>query len=356
MGMGGYPDTSLSAARQRAREAKELIRQGIDPVAEKRAVKSALALSQAKDVTFRQVAVRFIAKKNAEFKTEKQTQKLTAHLETYAYPFIGHIVVSEIDRANIVRMLQPIWEVKTETATRVRAAVERILDLAGAEGLRTGDNPARWKGNLDLSLPLPGKVAKVEHLKALPIADMPKFMAKIAAEDYMGAKALHFAILTAARSGEIRAATWSEIDFKSKVWTIPDERMKSGRKHKVPLCQSAIDLLKSLPREGDYIFHNTKLKPLADVSISKAPKRLGFDVTAHGFRATFRTWAQEHTTYAEEVPELALAHVNSDRTRAAYARSELLDIRRNLMNDWEHFCYHGLKKGKVIRLRGRSNG
>ena len=353
LGMGGYPDVTLSMAREKARESKELIRQGIDPVAQKRAAKSALIRSQAKAVTFRQVAAAFIVKKGKEFKTAIQTQKLTSRLESYVYPHIGNMLVGDIERAHIINMLAPIWEEKTETATRVRAYVERILDTAAAEGLRTGENPARWRGNLDLSLAAPNKITKVEHFKALSLEEMPTFMAELAALDYMGAKALHFAILTAARSGELRAATWDEIDLEAKVWTVPAERMKGGRAHKVPLCASAVKLLNSSPRESEWIFHNTKLRPLSDVSISKVPKRLGYDVTAHGFRATFRTWAQEHTAYPEEVPELALAHVNSDRTRAAYARSELLDKRRDLMNDWEHFCYHGLKKGLVVPIRRR---
>lgn len=354
IGLGGYPDVTLEIAREDARKAKGLIKQGIDPVAEKRAVKSALIASQAKAVTFRNVAAAYISKKSKEFKTSKQTQKLTSHLETYAYPHIGHMVVGDIERAHIVGLLKPIWETKTETATRVRAHVERILDMAGAEGLRTGDNPARWAGNLELSLAKPNKISKVQHYKALSLDDMPTFMAKLSTLEYMGARALHFAILTAARSGEIRGATWDEIDFTTNVWTIPAERMKGNRAHRVPLCASAVKLLESLPRDSEYIFHNTKGGPLSDVSISKSPKRLGYDVTAHGFRATFRTWAQEHTSYAEEVPELALAHVNSDRTRSAYARSELLDKRRDLMNDWESFCYNGLPEGDVVPMRHKA--
>ena len=352
-GLGAYPGVTLAGARDKARQYVEMLEQGIDPKAAKAAARSALVRSQAKAVTFRQVATRFIAKKSEEYKTAIQTEKLTHRLETYAYPYLGSMVVADIERAHIINMLKPIWKTKTETATRVRAYVERILDLAGTEGLRGGDNPARWAGNLELSLPKPGKVAKVEHFKALPVGDMAEFMKQLRALDYMGAKALEFSILTAARSGEMRLATWEEIDFRAKVWTIPAERMKGGRVHKVPLCASAVKLLKSIPRDSDYIFHNTKGGRISDVSVSKVPKQLGYDVTAHGFRATFRTWAQEHTSYPEEVPELALAHVNSDRTRAAYARSELIDKRRDLMNDWEQFCLKGLPKGKVVPMRRR---
>ncbi len=354
-GLGGYPDITLSMARQKAREYVEMISDGRDPITERSARKSALVASQAKAVTFQTVAQKYIAKKSKEFKTVKQTQKLTGHLERYAYPFIGHMVVGDIERANILRMLQPIWETKTETAKRVRANVERILDLAGAEGLRTGDNPARWKGNLDLSLAQPEKITKVQHYAALALEDLKPFVAKLRKQEWMGAKALEFAILTAARSGEVRFATWEEINLRSRIWTVPADRMKGGRIHRVPLSPAAVALLKSLSRDHEYLFPNSRGAPLSDVAISKVPKRVGYDVTAHGFRATFRTWAQEYTGYAEEVCELALGHVNSDATRAAYARSELLDKRRVLMNEWDDFCRKGVRRrrGKVVDLQRR---
>ena len=353
MGLGGYPDVTLARARERAREYAELISQGVDPIAEKRARKSALVRSQATAVTFRQVAADYIVKKSKELKTAKGVQKLTSHMQTYVYPFIGNMVVADIERANIIALLKPIWETKTETATRVRSNVERILDMAGAEGLRTGDNPARWKGNLELSLPKPSKVSKVEHYKALPYPELPKFMRELKAKTTIGAKALQFLILTAGRSGEVRGATWKEIDIAKKVWTIPGERMKGGKQHTVPLSTAAVDLLKSLPRDYDHIFPAVRGGTLSDMTLAKVPRYMGHDVTAHGFRATFRTWAQECTSYPDEVCELALAHVNSDSTRAAYARSELIDKRRLLMADWERYCYKGKPAGKVVPMRGR---
>jgi integrase len=231
--------------------------------------------------------------------------------------------------------------------------VERILDMAGAEGLRTGDNPARWKGNLELSLPAPRKIAQVKHFAALDVKDMREFMGTLAARDYTGAKALRFGILTAARSGEIRGATWDEIDLAHKLWVIPGERMKNGRAHKVPLGKAACELLKSLPQDCPYVFTAIRGGMISDMTMTKVIKTMGYPVTQHGFRATFRTWAQEHTNHADEVCELALAHVNSDATRAAYARSELVDKRRCLMDDWERFCYHGKPKGKVVAMRRR---
>ena len=355
IGLGGYPDVTLSQARHRARDIKDKIRQRIDPVAERKALRSALMAGQAKAVTFRQVAVRYITKKGKEFKTAKQVQKLTSHLETYAHPYIGNMVVADIERAHIVKMLEPIWETKTETATRVRANVERILDMAGAEGLRTGDNPARWKGNLDLTFPLRSKVSKVAHYNALPVDELPAFWRDLKTQDSVGAKALQFAILTAARPGEARGATWEEINLRKKLWAIPGERMKNGKPHNVPLAAEAIALLNSLPRLSGYLFSGPRGKPISDVAMSKAPKLIGRDVTAHGFRATFRTWVQENTSYPEEVAELALAHVNSDATRVAYARSELIDKRRDLMADWEHFIFKGRRKrGKVVSMRRRA--
>lgn len=352
LGLGPYPEVSLSKAREKAREIKEQIRQGIDPRVTKRANRSALLAEQAKSITFRAVATSYVAKKAKELKTAKQVQKLTAHLESYVYPILGTLLIGDIERAHIVRMLTPIWETKTETASRVRATVERILDMAGAEGLRTGDNPARWKGNLELSLPLPSKISKVKHYASMSVDDLTGFMQALAEKDTIGALALRFGILTAARSGEIRGATWDEIE--GDVWTIPAERMKNGKTHKVPLCRDAIALLKALPRDHDtdLVFVSPRGKILSDMTLTKVLKDMGHPVTQHGFRATFRTWAQEHTSYPEEVCELALAHINSDATRAAYARSELIDKRRLLMADWERFCREGLPaKGKVISMR-----
>jgi integrase len=357
LGLGPYPEVTLSMARQKARELKEQIRQGIDPRVTKKVAKSMLLAEQAKSVTFSTVSDMYIKKKARELKTAKQVQKLSAHLETYAYPHLGKLLIGDIERAHIIKMLSPIWETKTETASRVRATVERILDMAGAEGLRTGDNPARWKGNLELSLPLPSKISKVQHYAALPVDEMPEFMRELTSRTTAGAMALRFGILTAARSGEIRGATWEEIDMDAKVWTIPGERMKNGRTHKVPLCGDALALLSALPRHANnnLVFVSPRGKMLSDMTLTKVIKDMGRKVTQHGFRATFRTWAQEHTNYPEEVCELALAHVNSDATRAAYARSELIDKRRLLLKEWERFCREGLlTNGKVGRIVGKS--
>lgn len=355
IGLGGYPTVTLSMARTLAREARDKIRQGIDPIAERKALRSALSAEQAKAITFRQVAEEYIAKKSAEFKSAKQVYKLTQQLATYAYPHIGSLVVSDIERAHIVKMLEPIWSTKHETAYRVRLHVERVLDLAGVKGLRKGDNPARWKGNLELSFAAGHKVAPRKHHNALPVDDMPDFWRNLSAVDTQAANVLRFTILTAARPSEARGVRWDEIDLKAKLWIVPPERMKGGRQHKVPLTSEAIKLVKAQPHLNDYVFPSPSGNPLSDVAVSKLPKALGHDVTAHGFRAVFRTWAQEHTAYVEEVAELALAHVNSDKTRVAYARSELVDQRRQLMRDWERFILkgHAKRSGKVVSIGGR---
>ena len=341
IGLGPYPEVGLGEARRKAREIKEQIRQGIDPASECRAKRSAMRASQAREVTFATVADRYVAKKAREYKTAMQATRLRSRIDTYAIPALGHLLIQDIDRANVLDMLRPLWEVKTETATRVRLYVERILDLAEAEGLRDGANPARWAGNLELSLPKPSKVAKVQHQRSLPYGEIHCFWVKLGALQTTSATVLQFTILTAARPTEARRATWDEIDLEGKVWVLPAERMKGQRVHRVPLSQPALNLLTSLPTRSGYLFLNAAGNPLSDSYISRVPKLLGYDVTTHGFRSTFRTWAQECTDYAEEVCELSLAHVSTDATRAAYARGELLDRRRSLIEDWGNYCEIG---------------
>ncbi len=356
IGLGAYPAIGLKDAREKARSLIEQIAQGIDPILERRAQKAAIIASQAKLVTFRQLAKEFIDKRSLEVKTQKQIQKLSSNLERYAYPFIGSMVVSNIERAHIIELLEPNWLIKNETARRTRTYVGQVLDLAKAKGIRTGENPAIWKGNLELSLAAPRKVAKVQHYSALPFLTMPEFMAKLRRQEWLGARALELLILTVGRSGEVRNAMWSEFDLNKKVWTVPEVRMKAGKVHRVPLCADAIALLEALPRSNEYVFPNsTNGRPLTDNTISMVPKRIGHKVTAHGFRSTFKDWCSEHTSYADEVSELALAHVGSDSTRAAYARSELLDKRRRLMDEWALFVTHGsAQKAANVTLIGSS--
>lgn len=343
IGLGGYPDISLAKAKEKAAQAKEKIQSGVDPVEERKATREALRASTAKAVTFAEAAKRCHAARASGFRSVKHRADWISSLERYAFPAIGDIQVSVIDESHVMQVLTAIWLTQTETATRVRQRIEAVLDWAKVSKLRSGENPARWKGNLSVLLPAPSKVAKTSHFRALPWRDVPSFMAELRQREGVAAKALEFAILTAARSGEVRLAEWSEVDLKARKWVVPAARMKANKIHTVPLSDAAIELLKALPRSEDtnYLFPGTKGQPLSDMSISAVTKRIGADCVPHGFRSSFKDWARESTKYADEVSELALAHVNSDATRAAYARSELIDKRRLLMADWERFCRSG---------------
>lgn len=359
IGLGGFPDISLAKAKERAAQAKDKIQNGIDPVEERKATRDALRASTAKVVTFAEAAKRCHTARASGFRNVKHRADWISSLERYAFPVIGDIQVSTIDEAHVMQVLSPIWLTQTETATRVRQRIEAVLDWAKVSKLRSGDNPARWKGNLSVLLPAPSKVAKTSHFRALPWREVPGFMVELRQREGMAAKALEFAILTAARSGEVRLAEWTEIDLQARVWVVPASRMKAKKIHTVPLSDAAIKLLKELPRAGEskYLFPGTKGQPLSDMSISAVTKRMGADCVPHGFRSSFKDWARECTAYADEVSELALAHVNSDATRAAYARSELIDKRRAMMADWERFCREGKTEqaANVAPIGGRKS-
>lgn len=354
IGLGGFPDVTLEQARADARHIRTQVRQGIDPIAAKRASQDALRSEQAKRVTFDQAAMQCWRARSKEFKNDKHAKQWLSTLQLYASPLIGTLPVDQVELAHVVRVLEPIWETKTETASRLRGRIESVLAWAKVSGYRSGDNPARWKGNLDHVLPKPSKVRRVNHHPALPWQDVPAFMADLRQRDGMGARALEFAILTAARSGEVRLATWGEIDLKAKLWTIPDERMKAGKAHRVPLSEPAIKLLKALPRMAgtEYLFPAARGGALSDMALSAVCRRMKVDAVPHGFRSTFKDWARSSTSYADEVSELALAHVGSDETRAAYARDELLPKRTRLMRDWAKFCSAPMRKTKVSAIGG----
>jgi len=256
--------------------------------------------------------------------------------------------VNQIELAHVVKVVEPIWTTKTETASRLRGRIESVLEWAKASGYRNGgENPAKWE-TLKHVLPTPSKVRKIKHYAALPWQEMGAFMADLRNREGMGARALEFAILTAARSGEVRGATWDEIDLRAKEWTVPAERMKAGKQHRVPLSEPAVKLLKALPRfEGSpYVFPAARGGMLSDMSISAVTRRMGLDVVPHGFRSSFKVWCRTSTAYPDEVSELALAHVNSDATRSAYARDELVPQRQKLMTDWAKYCGTVPRKGK----------
>jgi integrase len=340
MGLGGYPDVPLAEAREKARKAKQFIQDGLDPIEQRRAAKSRLKAEQAKAITFQQAAAAFIAAQEHGWKNAKHAAQWTSTLETYAYPTIGEMLVRDVDDAHVLQILTEIWTTKTETASRLRGRIEKVLDWAIAGKFRDAPNPAKWKGNLEMRLAAPSKVAKVAHHAALPYDDMVTFMQDLRQADGMGARALEFAILTATRSGEVRGAIWPEIDLNKAVWVIPAERMKAGKEHHVPLSPRAIELLKSLPKLSDssYVFPGTKGQ-ISDMTLTAALKRMGHSsLTVHGFRSTFRDWAGERTNYPREVCEHALAHQLKDKAEAAYQRGSLFDKRRAMMVDWAKYC------------------
>lgn len=354
IGLGGFPDVTLAGAREAARTAREKIKNGIDPVEESKAKRSALAASQASALTFSDAAAKYIAAHESGWKNAKHAAQWSATLEAYAFPTIGKIRVSDIETAHVVSILESIWKTKTETASRLRGRIESVLDWATVRGFRKGENPARWRGHLDKLLPARSKVQKVDHHAALPFGETGAFMVELAKVEGLGARALEFAILTAARSGEVRGATWSEIDLTAKVWTIPASRMKAEKEHRIPLSDTAVSLLEALPRIAgtDLVFPSAKNAQLSDMTLTAVLRRMNQPVTAHGFRSTFRDWAGETTAYPREVIEHALAHQLKDKAEASYARGTLFEKRRRLMNDWAKHCGTVQTTASVTPIRG----
>lgn len=347
VGLGPYPEVSLAQARDKAREAKEQLRKGIDPVAERQAARDALRADQAARISFAEAARECHAAREKEFRNAKHRRDWLSSLERYAFPTLGGIPVGDVGLPHILQVLEPIWYQRTETATRVRQRMETVLSWATVSGYRTGDNPARWQGNLKEVLAAPNKLKKPGHFKALPWPQVPTFMQALRQRDGMGTRALEFAILTAARSGEVRGATWDEIDLTKRVWIVPADRIKAGKAHRVPLSNDAMALLQSLSpmAESRYVFPAPRGGPLSDMSLSAVLRRMGVDATVHGFRSSFKDWCRNRTSYPDEVSELALAHVSTDATRAAYARDELLPQRTRLMADWAQFIREGNATG-----------
>jgi integrase len=341
-GLGPLHTVTLAEAREKARDCRKLLLDGLDPIAEKRTRKAAAKAEAAKSITFADAAETYITSHHAAWKNEKNRTQWRNTLRDYAFPVIGKLPVAEVDTALVLRVLQPIWTTKTETAARVRMRIEHILSWATVQGYRTGDNPARWDKHLDNLLPPQAKVAPVKHHAALPYADVPAFIRDLHKLDGLAAEALEFMILTAARTGEIiGAATWDEFDLRAKVWTVPAKRMKAGKEHKVPLAKRAVEILKALPRDNERPF------PLSNMAFLQLLKRVGrTDITPHGFRSSFRDWAAETHKAAREVAEMALAHAVSDKTEAAYRRGQMLAKRRKLMDDWATFCTAKRRGGK----------
>lgn len=365
IGLGGYPDVTLAQARDIAREYRQLIKAGIDPIEKRQQARQDLIAAQLATITFDEAAEKYIAEKSKEFKNPRQRKHWENSLATYASPFIGELPVSQVDLIMVKAVLEPIWTTKTDTATRIRARMEAILGWASVHGYRSEENPARWKGYLDKVLPSPTKITQKNHFEALPVTEMPAFFSDLQKRRGNAARALEFLILTAGRTNEVigdrainkQGVLWCEIDLKKRLWTIPASKMKGGKTHRVPLTDQAMRVLQSV-RQGapdELVFPGAGGEIASNNFLTSLMKRMKRPYTVHGFRSSFKDWAREFTGYADEVSELALAHVNSDATRAAYARSELLEKRRQLMSDWENYCYHGKdlnKADKVVAIGG----
>ncbi|WP_199873492.1 site-specific integrase [Ideonella sp. A 288] len=342
MGLGSFPTVTLAEAREKARSHRALVEQGTDPISQRASARSAAAAKQSTQQTFSAVAMKYIAQHEKGWKNAKHGAQWSATLQAYAEPVIGPLLVSDVTTAHVIKVLEPIWTTKTETASRVRSRIELVLDFAAAHGLREGPNPARWRGNLDAALPKASKVANVQHHAAVPVSEMPKFMARLRLRAGQGARALEFAILTAARSGEVRGMTWAEVDLAAMLWTVPAQRMKGGREHRVPLSAPAMALLRALPAgEPDKLVLPGLRGPLSDMSLTAVLRRMGVDATAHGFRSSFRDWTSEHTNYPSEVAEMALAHTVANKVEAAYRRGDLFERRVLLMAEWAAFLQAG---------------
>ena len=357
-GLGSFLDVSLEEARKTAGDCRQLRTNGIDPIDHKRKLETNRRLEAAKGVTFKECATSYIDSHKAGWKNSKHESQWRNTLETYAYPVMGKLSVQDIDVGLIMKVLEPIWFTKTETASRVRQRIENVLDWAKVRNYRTGENPAQWKGHLDKLLPKRTKVQKVKHHNAMPYVDLPEYFRSLRKVDTLASKALAFTILTATRSNEAREAAWSEIDLKAEIWTIPDERMKAGRMHRVPLTKECLAILKEAKKlkVNDYVFPGLrKDKPITDAALLKQLKQTHPTLTVHGFRSSFRDWCAEMANYPRELAEAALAHTLKDQTEAAYQRGDMFAKRRKLMGAWATYCTKGKKTADVVPINKTAN-
>jgi integrase len=355
LGLGPLHAVSLAQARLRAADARRLLLDGHDPIMARRAARAAARLAATKTITFDEAAEAYITSHRAGWKNAKHADQWPATIKAYVSPVFGSLPVQAVDTGFVMRVLEPIWTTKPETASRLRGRIEVVLDWARVKGYRASENPARWKGHLDHLLPARTKVRKIKHHAALPYAELNSFMADLRQQDGVAARAFEFLILTATRTSETLNATWDEIDLGSATWTIPAERMKSAREHRVPLSDDALALLKNMQviSSDGYVFPGRSgSKPLSNMSLLMMLRRMKRgDLTAHGFRSTFRVWCAEQTNFPSEVAEAALAHVVSDKVIEAYVRTTFFNRRRKLMDAWAAYCAQ--LPADVIPLRGR---
>ena len=362
MGLGPLHTVSLAEARNRAESARLKVLDGVDPIDAAEARRAERKLETARAMTFKDCADSYIKANRNGWKNNKHAAQWDAtfnetkrgkRIFPAATAIINDLPVSAIDTGLIRKVLEPLWYSTPETASRVRGRIERVLAWATVAEYRSGDNPARWTGHLKELLPAKTKVAAVEHHSALPYRDLPDFMLQLRAKDGVSARALQFTILTAARTGEAIGAKWAEIDLGAKLWTIPHERMKAGKEHRIPLSDRAITVLEALPRDGDHVFLGaTKDRPLSNMAMLELVRGMREGLTVHGFRSTFRDWAAEQTSYPHELCEIALAHAVGNKVEAAYRRGDMMEKRRRLMADWAAYCERPpAARGEVVSIR-----
>ncbi|MGJ8590181.1 MAG: tyrosine-type recombinase/integrase [Yoonia sp.] len=357
IGLGSLADVSLAQARDLAREKRKMIAEGIDPVEVRKETRALALLQSEKGITFEDAFERYFAEKlESELSNPKHRAQWRSTLTTYAYPTIGNLAVNEVSKEAVLSVLAPIWVTKTETATRVRQRIERVLDWATAMGYRSGPNPALWKGNLQQLLPAPAKIKNVVHYPAIALDDVTRWFKILRTRDGVAAKAVEFLTLTASRSQEIRKARWDEISFETGVWNVPADHMKAKIAHRVLLSKAALELLQKTPRfEGcSLVFPSPRNGEMSDATLAAVLKRiqkaemsdggLGFvdpvsrrPAVPHGLRSTFRDWAAEKTEHASDLAEIALAHEVGNEVQRAYRRGDMLERRRQLMEDWAVF-------------------
>jgi len=362
MGLGPLALFGLSEARAKALDARRLRHEGVDPIEARKAARARKRLDAAKAVTFKECSEAYLKAHRAGWRNGKHAAQWEATLGTYANPIIGALPVQVIDTALVHKVLEPIWATKPETASRLRGRIESILDWAKVRGYREGENPARWRGHMDKLLPASSKVRKVEHYAALPYAELPAFVVALGEQGGIAARALEFTILTAARTGETIFARWNEIDLLDKTWTVSAARMKAGREHRVPLSTRALAILEEMQAhrhlDDGFVFPGGKPgKPLSNMAFLMLLRRMKRDnLTAHGFRATFKTWASDRTGFQNEIVEAALAHVVGSKVEQAYRRGDMFEKRRRLMQQWATFCTASAQEpqNNVAALRQKS--
>lgn len=356
MGLGSVKSVTLKAARDKAGDARKLLEAGIDPIAHRHALKQSVADNN--EWTFDKCATAYIDSHSQGWSNEKHIAQWRNTIEQYCSPVFGNLPVSQVNTALVMQVIEPIWETRTETASRVRGRIENILAWAIARKYRDAPNPALWRGHIDTMLPKPTKVQTVRHHPAMPYTDVPAFMSVLQPKDSTTAKAMQFTILTAVRTVEVIGAHWNEIDLSAEVWTIPAERMKSKLEHRVPLSRQALALLNSLSTTQGWLFPSFQYgKHIGNNAMLKFLKKdmQHPTLTVHGFRSSFRDWCAEQTNYPREIAEAALAHTLKDKTEAAYQRADLLEKRRKLMQSWGDYCSHSqtnVNSNNVVAING----